>query len=285
MAPLSIQTHVVSPREKIIGEVRQLREVVDRLAAEMSHLGREVHTLRREVGTLDLGLECFSSERPRSDRPRSVPGALRGERPHVEPVVRVTIPPPFGRAEPEGTASRKTVVRASVAAGLTALLLVVALPRIGDRSVSVDTLAAHGEWLQPLRGAALVDVPRRFFFSQARARPTSYGDSLSRLSVARSGIGSEVIERELLGRSGTFGVGAAVTFWTHVVGGRRGDTIRHVWFHDGREVVAIALPVGSPSWRTQSRHSLAAGSEGEWVVESRDSEGRLLARQQFQCEG
>jgi hypothetical protein len=177
------------------------------------------------------------------------------------------------------------VVRAGLAAGLAALLLGVALPRIGDRSVSADALAAHRAWLQPLRGAALVDVPRRFFFSQTRARPASYGDSSSRLSVPRFGVGTEVIERELVGRSGTFGVGAAVTFWTHVVGGRRGDTIRHVWFHDGREVVATALPVGSPSWRTQSRHTLAAGSEGEWVVESRDSEGRLLASQQFRCEG
>ena len=289
-APPSMQTHHVSSREGFVREVRQLRDAVERLSTDMSHLGNEVQALRQVVGT-DLGLERFPSERPRADRLRSVHEAHPAESPEVDPALQVTMSPP--------AAVHRVVVGAGWAAGLALLLIVVALPRIGNPFVSVsdsmrdsrplasrsvDVVASHAEWLQPPRGVALVDMPRRFFFSQTRAQPASHGESLSRLLVARSGVGSEVIEKELVGRSDTFGVGTSATFWTHVVGGRQGDTIHHVWFHDGREAVTIALPIGSGSWRTQSRHTLTAESEGEWTVESRDREGRLLASQRFRCE-
>ena len=69
-------------------------------------------------------------------------------------------------------------------------------------------------------------------------------------------------------------------FWTHVVGGRAGDTIDHVWLRDGSVVGAASLSVGSPDWRTQSRRLLDPA--GQWVVEARDAAGRVLARHEFQ---
>ena len=104
-----------------------------------------------------------------------------------------------------------------------------------------------------------------------------------RLAVTRSGVGTDVADQQLVGQSDMFAVGTRVAFWTHVTGGRPGDTVRHVWSHDGRTASAVDLPVGSPSWRTQSRRTLAAGAEGTWVVEARDPEGRVLARHEFRC--
>ena len=105
-----------------------------------------------------------------------------------------------------------------------------------------------------------------------------------RLSVARSGVGTDVVDRELVGRSDTFAVCTPVAFWTHVTGGRPGDMVRHVWSHENRTVGVADLAVGSPSWRTHSRRTLAPGAEGDWVVEVRDVEGRVLGRHEFRGE-
>jgi cytoskeletal protein RodZ len=103
------------------------------------------------------------------------------------------------------------------------------------------------------------------------------------LLVTSSGVGTDVVDQQLVGRSDTFAVGTRVAFWTQVTGGRPGDTIRHVWSHHGRTEGAVDLQVGGPSWRTQSRRMLASWAEGDWVVEARDREGRVLARHEFRC--
>ena len=113
--------------------------------------------------------------------------------------------------------------------------------------------------------------------------PGAHAAAAPRLAVTRSGVGTDVADQQLVGQSDMFAVGTRVAFWTHVTGGRPGDTVRHVWSHDGRTASAVDLPVGSPSWRTQSRRTLAAGAEGTWVVEARDPEGRVLARHEFRC--
>ena len=104
------------------------------------------------------------------------------------------------------------------------------------------------------------------------------------MSVHDSGVGTDVVDRQLIGRSETFAAATRVVFWTLVSGGRAGDTIRHVWFHEGRTVAAVNLRVGSASWRTQSQRMLSPGAEGEWVVEAQDAHGRVLARHAFRCE-
>ena len=62
-----------------------------------------------------------------------------------------------------------------------------------------------------------------------------------------------------------------------------GDTIEHVWLRDGVRQGSIALKIGGPHWRTQSRWSLRQGSAGRWTVEARDAEGRVLATSAFTC--
>jgi hypothetical protein len=113
--------------------------------------------------------------------------------------------------------------------------------------------------------------------------PAVHNAGAGRLLVTVSGVGTDIVDQQLVGQSDTFAVGARVVFWTHVTRGRVGDTIRHVWSQQGRTAGTVDLPVGGPSWRTQSRKTLLAGAEGAWVVEARDSEGRVLARHEFRC--
>jgi cytoskeletal protein RodZ len=104
-------------------------------------------------------------------------------------------------------------------------------------------------------------------------------DALSHLSISGSGVGTAIVDRKLVGRADRFSVGSRVVFWTRVVGGRAGDAIDHVWFRDGKVVGAASLNVGSADWRTQSRRVVSP--PGEWVVEARDADGRVLARHEF----
>jgi cytoskeletal protein RodZ len=125
-----------------------------------------------------------------------------------------------------------------------------------------------------------------------RARPAeppveavrSDSDRGARLSIDSFAVGTDVVDRRLVGESHTFAVDTRVAFWTLVAGGRAGDTVRHVWIHQGRTVGAVELGVGSAHWRTYSWRTLTPGSEGDWVVEARDAEGRVLAQYSFRCE-
>ena len=137
--------------------------------------------------------------------------------------------------------------------------------------------------------APAVETPKAVETPEAVKRPEAVGKSkahseaVPHLLVTGSGVGTDVVDQQLFGRSDTFAIGTRVVFWTQVTGGRPGDTIRHVWSHHGGTEGAVDLRVGGRSWRTQSRRMLASWAEGDWVVEARDREGRVLARHEFRC--
>lgn len=103
------------------------------------------------------------------------------------------------------------------------------------------------------------------------------------LTVPRSGVGTDVQDRELVGESDTFEEGREIVFWTLVDGGADGDAVDHVWIREGEEVVVVGLAVGGPRWRTWSRKTLHPGSAGSWKVEARDRDGNVLAEATFTC--
>jgi cytoskeletal protein RodZ len=106
---------------------------------------------------------------------------------------------------------------------------------------------------------------------------------VGRLSVPESGVGTGIEHRQLTGESDRFVEGTPVWFWTRVRGGTRGETIRHVWKHEGHGSSSVLLTLGGEHWRTQSRKTLWQGSAGRWVVEALDGAGRVLARREFLC--
>jgi len=113
-------------------------------------------------------------------------------------------------------------------------------------------------------------------FGLAAAQETS-------LTINDYGVGTDIVDRELKGKSEQFEEGARIVFLTRVIGGVEGDRIRHVWFHEKEEVVSIGLTLGGSHWRTFSRKTMHPDSAGAWVVEARDSEDRVLARVEFTC--
>lgn len=124
---------------------------------------------------------------------------------------------------------------------------------------------------------------RREVPARTAATPTTRAVPPSPLEVSQFGIWTDAETDPLDGAADRFEEGTVVWFWTRVLGGRAGDRIRHVWFHEGRKVAVEKLDIGGPSWRAQSRRSLEAGSAGRWVVEARDAHGRVLARAGFTC--
>lgn len=108
-------------------------------------------------------------------------------------------------------------------------------------------------------------------------------DAPARLSVPEHGVGTRVVNHRLVGAGDRFAEGTRVWFWTLVHGGSSGDTIRHVWIHEGRETNSISLTIDGWHWRTHTRKTLSRGSAGHWTVEARDAAGRVLARSEFEC--
>lgn len=101
------------------------------------------------------------------------------------------------------------------------------------------------------------------------------------ISVSEFGVGRRIVNRRLEDRGQSFEEGSVVWFQTRVVGGARGEKIRHVWLRDGRVVQTVDLELGASHWRTHSRKTL--WGTGDWAVEARDRQGRVLARSDFVC--
>ena len=101
------------------------------------------------------------------------------------------------------------------------------------------------------------------------------------ITVSEFGVGRQIVNRRLEGQARSFEEGSVVWFQTRVVGGGRGETVRHVWIRDGRAVQTVDLELGGSHWRTHSRKTL--WGTGPWAVEARDRSGRVLARSEFVC--
>ena len=102
-----------------------------------------------------------------------------------------------------------------------------------------------------------------------------------RVTVVESGTGRRIVASTLEGKGAEFAEGESVVFQTRVIGGARGETIRHVWIFDGRAQQSITLRLGSPDWRTYSKKTLY--KRGPWRVEARDPRGTVLASASFTC--
>jgi cytoskeletal protein RodZ len=218
-----------------------------------------------------------------------------------------TEPPPAGEgAEPEEEIepqaavaqdvgkSRRGVPPLAIGGGLIVVLILVVWWWIGG-GTAPDAPIARVEPAAGARATQRVEpetpVAKPAATSEAEAvrdeaeRPPDPqpGEPPAQLSVPEHGVGTRVVNRRLVGAGDRFAEGTRVWFWTLVQGGSSGDTIRHVWIHEGRETNNIPLTVGGWHWRTHTRKYLAPGSGGRWAVEARDAAGRVLARSEFEC--
>ena len=103
----------------------------------------------------------------------------------------------------------------------------------------------------------------------------------SELTVPEFGVGRRIVNLTVLGESDRFPPMTRVSFQTRVLGGARGELIRHVWIYERKIEQSIPLRLGGPDWRTHSSKTLSR--LGAWTVEARDGSGRTLAQATFAC--
>ncbi|HKY31371.1 MAG TPA: DUF2914 domain-containing protein [Candidatus Polarisedimenticolia bacterium] len=106
------------------------------------------------------------------------------------------------------------------------------------------------------------------------------GDPLA--FIHEHGVGRGLKGLTLTGRTSRFVEGERAYFWTRIEKAA-GETVHHVWLHEGEEVLRVPIRVESSRWRAHSYKILNPGSAGGWAVEARDSSGRVLARREFSC--
>ena len=69
--------------------------------------------------------------------------------------------------------------------------------------------------------------------------------------------------------------------YCRIVGVSSETTVWHVWYHNGREVTRISLPVRSSNWRTWSKKTIPAAGRGAWRVDVLGGQGGVLGSQRF----
>ena len=155
-------------------------------------------------------------------------------------------------------------------------------PAVPAPSTGVPTAPGAGEasatapYAEPHRGAA----------TSAREEPTPAPEAPRpnpNITISEFGVGTGVENHRLIGAGDEFPERSEAVFWTRVDGGEPGNVIHHVWLHEGRGIARVPLAIGGSHWRTFSRRPLPGGATGRWTVEARGLDGRLLARQEFDC--
>ena len=148
--------------------------------------------------------------------------------------------------------------------------------RIDDTPVEETTSEAEQESATRTIAPAAEVIPA----SPPESVPVAAAE-VSVITVSEFGVGRRIVNRLLEDTGRSFEEGSVVFFQTRVVGGGRGEQVRHVWLRDGRAVQTVDLELGGSHWRTHSRKTL--WGTGPWAVEARDRTGRVLARAEFVC--
>ena len=202
----------------------------ERLIALFGGLG--LLTVVLLTGLIWIGLRGFRQETT-VPTATAADGRTVASQPAPPPAPAVALPQdeapePPRTPEPPAATSRSESNSAGASPGSTPAP--VPAPPVVPKPVTPASERAEAAATPPAAAAA-----------SAKARSTTRATK-GRLSVTNSGVGINVVDKRLVGESDTFAVGTRVTFWTRVAGGRAGDTISHVWFHNGVRIGATRPP-------------------------------------------
>ena len=105
------------------------------------------------------------------------------------------------------------------------------------------------------------------------------------MSLARAVVGTGVENMEPVGAAATFPASTEKVFCFVEANNIPKDMeISFVWSQGGKEVRKINVPVkAGPKWRTWA-HKNVAGQKGDWNVEIKDAEGKVLKEVKFKVE-
>jgi len=206
--------------------------------------------------------------------------AARGAADEPEPVIEIEDVAPAQEAPPEvGVAPPKRRIAPLVLVGVAVIAAAIYFGTRSEQPSVQPAPESHPPEAPPPEPPPPVAVPPQPPPTKA---PVIRETPAGALSVAESGVGRRIVNLKLEGESDRFEPGTRVCFATRVVGGQRGEVIRHAWLYEGRIEQTITLRIGGPDWRTHSNKTL--GRAGAWAVEARDEKGRVLARVELNCQ-
>lgn len=120
---------------------------------------------------------------------------------------------------------------------------------------------------------------------QEKAKPEGSSNKATGFAIARLVVGTGVENSELIGIAETFPVSTEKVYsFIEATDIPKDTEVSFVWFHDDKELSKISLPLKmGPRWRTWAVKNLR-GLKGDWKVEIRDANGKLLKDAKFKVE-
>lgn len=93
---------------------------------------------------------------------------------------------------------------------------------------------------------------------------------------------TSITDRTPTGAATSFGADVGTLYcWSKITGAKGEAAVKHVWSHEGKEMLSVDLPVKSISWRTLSHKSILPSWTGNWEVKVVDAGGATLASVAF----
>ena len=131
-----------------------------------------------------------------------------------------------------------------------------------------------------LTAAAAILAAELLFTPTVEAQEQTPGFTIERLAVA-----SGIENREPIGIAETFSPDTPVVYCFLEAKNIAADTwVTFAWIHNGQEIHSITLALkAGPRWRTRSEKALY-GLTGDWSVEIRDENGKVLKQTSFKVE-
>jgi hypothetical protein len=99
-------------------------------------------------------------------------------------------------------------------------------------------------------------------------------------------LGTSIENRMPMGEATAFAAEVgSICLWCKVTGATGETTIKHVWYHQGKELATVELAVRSSPWRTWSFKTIPAHLTGDWTVKVLDQGGNVLKEVSFTVGG
>jgi hypothetical protein len=122
-------------------------------------------------------------------------------------------------------------------------------------------------------------------YGQEKAKPEGGTEETAAFSIKRLVIGTEVENNEPVGVAETFPASTEKVYCFLEATDIAKDTeATFVWFHGEKEMLKFSVPLKmGPRWRTYANKNLRE-LKGDWKVEIRDADGKVLKDVQFKVE-
>jgi len=106
-------------------------------------------------------------------------------------------------------------------------------------------------------------------------------DSMSKGSVARATITSDVQNREPVDSISTVTADDSKVFYFTEIQDMAGHTVTHRWEYNGQVMAEVDFEIGGPHWRVYSSKTMMPYWVGEWKVSVIDENGSPLSVSTF----